>query len=82
MGRVGTEGNVTLREFSEAGFVEDLRTARGRHRGRRLTVLSEAVSLGVPVLSVPIQQQSSRSSTHATSPTSGTERGPRPSTVT
>jgi len=57
MGRVGTEGNVTLREFSEAGFVDDLRTARAVIAGGGFTVLSEAVSLGVPVLSVPIEQQ-------------------------
>ncbi len=57
MGRVGTEGNVTLREFAEARFVEDLRTARAVIAGGGFTVLSEAVSLGVPVLSVPIELQ-------------------------
>ena len=57
MGRVGKEGNVTLREFSEAGFVEDLRTARAVIAGGGFTVLSEALSLGVPVLSVPIELQ-------------------------
>ncbi|MBN2194295.1 MAG: teichoic acid biosynthesis protein [Polyangiaceae bacterium] len=57
MGRVGTEGNVTLRAFSEAGFVEDLRTARAVIAGGGFTVLSEAVSLGVPILSVPIELQ-------------------------
>lgn len=57
MGRVGTEGNVTLRAFSETGFVDDLRTARAVIAGGGFTALSEAVSLGIPVLSVPIEQQ-------------------------
>jgi uncharacterized protein (TIGR00661 family) len=57
MGRVGREGNVELREFSEVGFVDDLRTARAVIAGGGFTVLSEAVSLGVPVFSVPIAQQ-------------------------
>jgi uncharacterized protein (TIGR00661 family) len=55
--RSAQEGNVTLREFSESGFVEDLRTARAVLSGGGFSLLSEAVSLGVPALSVPVEQQ-------------------------
>ena len=57
MGREGVEGNVTLRAFSETGFVEDLRTARAAVAGGGFSFLSEAVHLGVPVLSVPLRGQ-------------------------
>jgi uncharacterized protein (TIGR00661 family) len=57
MGRQGVEGNVLLCPFSEQSFVEDLRTARAVIAGGGFTVLSEAVSLRVPVLSVPIERQ-------------------------
>jgi uncharacterized protein (TIGR00661 family) len=57
MRRAAHEGNVTLREFSETGFVEDLRTARAVLSGGGFSLLSEAVSLGVPALSVPVEQQ-------------------------
>jgi uncharacterized protein (TIGR00661 family) len=57
MGRQGTEGNVTLCPFSETGFVDDLRTARAVIAGGGFSLLSEAVSLHVPVLSVPVEQQ-------------------------
>jgi uncharacterized protein (TIGR00661 family) len=57
MGREGREGNVTLCAFSESGFVDDLRTARAVIAGGGFSVLSEAVSLGVPVLSIPVEQQ-------------------------
>jgi uncharacterized protein (TIGR00661 family) len=57
MGRDGSEGNVTLRPFSETGFVDDLRTARGVIAGGGFSLMSEAVSLGVPMLSIPIEQQ-------------------------
>ena len=56
MGREGTEGprgNVSLRPFSEPVFLEDLRTARALVAGGGFTLMSEAVHLGVPVLSVP-----------------------------
>jgi uncharacterized protein (TIGR00661 family) len=55
--RAAQEGNVTLREFSESGFVEDLRSARAVLSGGGFSLLSEAVSLGVPALSVPVEQQ-------------------------
>jgi uncharacterized protein (TIGR00661 family) len=57
MGRDGSEGNVTLRPFSETGFVDDLRTARAVIAGGGFSLMSEAVSLRVPMLSVPIEQQ-------------------------
>ena len=57
MGREGSEGNVTLRAFSETGFVDDLRTARAVIAGGGFSLMSEAVSLHVPMLSVPIEQQ-------------------------
>jgi uncharacterized protein (TIGR00661 family) len=57
MGREGQEGNVTLCGFSEAGFLEDLRTARAAVAGGGFSLLSEAVSLKVPLLSVPVSHQ-------------------------
>ena len=57
MGREGVEGNVTLRPFSEAGFVEDLRTARAVLAGGGFSLMSEAVHLRVPMYSVPIDGQ-------------------------
>ena len=57
MGKEGGEGNVTLCPFSEGGFVDDLRTARGVIAGGGFSLMSEAVSLHVPMLSVPIEKQ-------------------------
>ena len=57
MGREGQEGNVTLCGFSEPGFLEDLRTARAVVAGGGFSLLSEAVSLKVPLLSVPVAHQ-------------------------
>jgi uncharacterized protein (TIGR00661 family) len=57
MGREGREGNVTLRAFSESGFVEDLRTARAVLAGGGFSLMSEAVHLRVPMLSVPVTGQ-------------------------
>jgi uncharacterized protein (TIGR00661 family) len=57
MGREGSEGNVSLRAFSETAFVDDLRTARAAIAGGGFSFLSEAVSLQVPMLSVPVEQQ-------------------------
>jgi uncharacterized protein (TIGR00661 family) len=51
------EGNVTHRPFSEAGFIEDLRTARAVVAGGGFTLLSEALFLRKPVLSVPVEKQ-------------------------
>jgi uncharacterized protein (TIGR00661 family) len=57
MGREGAEGNVTLRGFSETGFLEDLRTARAVLAGGGFSLMSEAVHLRVPMLSVPFAHQ-------------------------
>ena len=51
------EGNLRYRPFSEATFVEDLRTARGVVSGGSFTLMSEAVFLHKPMLSVPVQRQ-------------------------
>lgn len=55
--REGQEGNVTLRDFSEAGFVDDLRTARAVVAGGGFSLMSEAVHLQVPYFSVPLEGQ-------------------------
>jgi uncharacterized protein (TIGR00661 family) len=57
MGREGTAGNVTMRAFSETGFVEDLRTARAVIAGGGFSLMGEAVHLRVPMFSVPIEGQ-------------------------
>ncbi len=51
------EGNLLWRPFSEARFVEDLRTARGVVSGGGFTLMSEAVYLHRPMLSVPVRKQ-------------------------
>jgi uncharacterized protein (TIGR00661 family) len=56
-GAHGQEGNVALRPFSSAGFLDDLRTARAVIAGGGFSLMSEAVSLGVPMFSVPIENQ-------------------------
>jgi uncharacterized protein (TIGR00661 family) len=50
-------GNVLLRPFSGDGFLQDLRTARAVIAGGGFSLMSEAVSLGVPMLAVPIAGQ-------------------------
>lgn len=57
MGREGREGNVTLRPFGEQSFIDDLRTARGVVAGGGFSLMSECVTLRVPMLSVPIRKQ-------------------------
>jgi len=47
--------NVLLRRFSETGFIDDMVTARAVVAGGGFTVLGEAVFLGKPVFSVPVQ---------------------------
>jgi uncharacterized protein (TIGR00661 family) len=51
------EGKLRYRPFSEAGFVDDLRTARAVISGGSFTLMSEAVHLGRPMLSVPVKKQ-------------------------
>ncbi len=57
MGREGKDANVELRPFSETAFVDDLRTARAVIAGGGFSLMSEAVTLRVPMLSVPVEQQ-------------------------
>jgi uncharacterized protein (TIGR00661 family) len=57
LGREGSEGNVTLCPFSEQKFLEDLRTARAVVCGGGFSLLAEAVSLGIPTLSIPVAGQ-------------------------
>lgn len=57
MGREGQEGNVTLKAFSEKGFIDDLRTARAAIAGGGYSLMGEAVHLHVPLLSLPIEGQ-------------------------
>lgn len=51
------EGNLRHRPFSEAGFIEDLATARAVIAGGGFTLMGEAVYLHKPMLSVPIGGQ-------------------------
>lgn len=51
------DGNLLFRPFSEAGFIDDLRTARGVVGGGGYTLMSEAVFLRKPMLSVPVGGQ-------------------------
>ena len=53
----GEENNVTWRAFSGAGFLQDLRTARAVVAGGGFSLMSEAVSLRIPMLCVPIEHQ-------------------------
>jgi len=57
LGREGADGNVTLCAFSETRFVDDLRSARAVVAGGGFSLMSEAVSLGVPMLSLPVAGQ-------------------------
>jgi uncharacterized protein (TIGR00661 family) len=51
------EGNLRFMPFSDQGFVDDLRTARGVVANGGFTLLGEAVYLRRPVLSVPVRRQ-------------------------
>ncbi|MBS1150353.1 MAG: teichoic acid biosynthesis protein [Myxococcaceae bacterium] len=51
------DGNLTFKPFSEAGFIEDLRTARAVVAGGGFTLMSEAVYLHKPLLTVPVVGQ-------------------------
>jgi uncharacterized protein (TIGR00661 family) len=57
LGREGSDGNVTLCSFSEQRFLEDLTTARAVIAGGGFSLLAEAVSLGIPTLSIPVAGQ-------------------------
>lgn len=49
--------NVTLRPFSQQGFIDDLRTARGAVAPGGYSLMGEAVHLHVPLLAIPLQKQ-------------------------
>jgi len=49
--------NLTFRPFSEAGFIDDLRSCRAVVAGGGYTLMSEAVYLHKPLLSLPVQGQ-------------------------
>lgn len=51
------DGTLTYRPFSAAGFVEDLTSCRGLVTGGGFTLLSEAVYLRKPILSIPLAGQ-------------------------
>jgi len=51
------EGNLTYRPFSEAGFIDDLRTARGVIASAGFTLMGEAVYLRRPMLAIPVRKQ-------------------------
>lgn len=54
---VRVDGNLEFRPPSNEGFAEALRTCRGVVAGGGFSLLSEAVYLGKPVLSVPLRGQ-------------------------
>jgi uncharacterized protein (TIGR00661 family) len=51
------EGNLRYRPFSEAGFIDDLASARGVIAGGGFTTMGEAVYLRKPMLAVPLEHQ-------------------------
>ena len=55
--RNARQGNCVLREFSETGFVEDLASAGAVVCNGGLSLLGEALYLGKPILSIPVQNQ-------------------------
>jgi len=57
LGRDEQVGNLTLKPFSEQGFVDDLASCRGVIANGGLSLLNEAVSLHKPVLSIPVRNQ-------------------------
>jgi uncharacterized protein (TIGR00661 family) len=50
-------GNVTLKAFSEEGFIRDLASSRAVLANGGFSLISEAVYLRKPVCSIPIQNQ-------------------------
>jgi uncharacterized protein (TIGR00661 family) len=51
-----TRGNVTLRDFDETSFLADLASARAVICNGGYTLMSEALYLGKPVLSIPLRR--------------------------
>ncbi|MBI4508860.1 MAG: hypothetical protein HY698_04440 [Deltaproteobacteria bacterium] len=57
LGRDEELGNVTLKSFSELGFIDDLASARAVIAGGGFSLISESIYLGKPILSVPVKKQ-------------------------
>jgi uncharacterized protein (TIGR00661 family) len=55
--RNAVEGNCTIKDFSEEGFVKDLAEAKAVVSNGGLSLLGEAIYLGKPIYSVPVQHQ-------------------------
>jgi uncharacterized protein (TIGR00661 family) len=55
--RDAVEGNCVIKDFSEDGFVADLAHARAVVSNGGLSLVGEAIYLGKPVYSVPVQHQ-------------------------
>jgi uncharacterized protein (TIGR00661 family) len=55
--RNARRGNLTLKEFSEDGFVQDLAASRAVVCNGGLSLIGEAVYLGKPIFSVPVRNQ-------------------------
>lgn len=53
----GLGDNITLRPFSQTGFIDDLRTARAVVAGGGYSLMGEAVHLRVPMLAIPLRKQ-------------------------
>jgi uncharacterized protein (TIGR00661 family) len=51
-----TDGNMTYKEFSATGFLDDLKGSRAVICNGGLTLITEALYLGKPVLSEPIRK--------------------------
>jgi uncharacterized protein (TIGR00661 family) len=51
------EGNLRYRPFSERGFIDDLKSARGVIAAGGFTLMGEAVYLHKPMLAVPVRHQ-------------------------
>jgi uncharacterized protein (TIGR00661 family) len=55
--RNATEGNCAIKEFSEEGFVKDLAEAKAVVSNGGLSLIGEAIYLGKPIYSMPVQHQ-------------------------
>jgi UDP:flavonoid glycosyltransferase YjiC (YdhE family) len=55
--RNARRGNCIIKDFSEEGFVEDLASARAVVTNGGLSLIGEAIYLGKPVFSIPVQHQ-------------------------
>jgi uncharacterized protein (TIGR00661 family) len=55
--RNAVEGNCTIKDFDEEGFVRDLASAKAVVANGGLSLLGEAIYLGKPIYSVPVRHQ-------------------------